>query len=220
MEKKIGATHEKYVKKYDTNVQVQGLPGRMTGYWKDIIESGHKTGPYRTSGDCIKEYHETYENPFGFFKYSSKDFNLRKGRVTSRNPTFLSPENIDNLDKSPLPIILDPSVGQEGGFNTFDELKTIMFVKYQRKINGPHDEKTREGACHLNSNGFWISTRYCRPSPWKGKCEYDQHIVITQEMFDKASSTKNLNELGKVNDYVVIPVYKNDNVLWYCRFKK
>ena len=58
---KIGATHERYSKNYDTNVQVQGLPGRMSGYWKDIILNGHKTGPHRTSIQAIKEYEEFYE---------------------------------------------------------------------------------------------------------------------------------------------------------------
>lgn len=61
--KKIGATHERYVKKYDTNVQVQGLPGRMSGYWKDVILNGHKTGPHRTSIEAIHEYEEFYQNP-------------------------------------------------------------------------------------------------------------------------------------------------------------
>ena len=63
--KKIGATHERYVKKYDTNVQVQGLPGRMSGYWKQELLNGHKTGPHRTSIDAINEYEEFYKNPFG-----------------------------------------------------------------------------------------------------------------------------------------------------------
>ena len=52
MEKKIGATHERHVKKYDTNVQ--GLPGRMSGYWKQELLNGHKTGPHRISIDAIK----------------------------------------------------------------------------------------------------------------------------------------------------------------------
>jgi hypothetical protein len=43
---RIGATHELYTKTVDNNVQIQGLPGRMTGYWRNILESGHKTGPY------------------------------------------------------------------------------------------------------------------------------------------------------------------------------
>ena len=86
--KKIGATHERYVKKYDTNVQVQGLPGRMSGYWKQELLNGHKTGPHRTSIDAINEYEEFYKNPLGEMKYS-----------TSGSKKLLTdPKNIQNLE--------------------------------------------------------------------------------------------------------------------------
>jgi hypothetical protein len=86
--KKIGATHERHVKKYDTNVQVQGLPGRMSGYWKQEILNGHKTGPHRTSIDAINEYEEFYKNPFGKIKYST----------TGSKKLFVNPKNIQNLE--------------------------------------------------------------------------------------------------------------------------
>lgn len=86
--KKIGATHEKYVKKYDTNVQIQGLPGRMTGYWKEEIMNGHKTGPHRTSISAIKEYEEFYKNPFGKIKY----------KTSGSKKLFVNPKNIKNLE--------------------------------------------------------------------------------------------------------------------------
>jgi hypothetical protein len=85
--KKIGATHERYVKKYDTNVQVQALPGRMSGYWKDTILNGFKTGPHRTSINAINEYEEFYKNPFGKIKYST----------TGSKKLFVNPKNITNL---------------------------------------------------------------------------------------------------------------------------
>ena len=86
--KKIGATHERYVKKYDTNVQVQGLPGRMSGYWKQEILNGHKTGPHRTSIDAINEYEAFYKNPFGKIKYST----------TGSKKLFVNPKHIKNLE--------------------------------------------------------------------------------------------------------------------------
>jgi len=86
--KKIGATHERYVKKYDTNVQVQGLPGRMTGYWKNEILGGFKTGPHRTSIDAINEYEEFYKNPFGKIKYST----------SGSKKLLVNPKNIQNLE--------------------------------------------------------------------------------------------------------------------------
>jgi hypothetical protein len=85
---KIGATHEKYVKKYDTNVQIQGLSGRMTGYWKQEILNGHKTGPYRTSIAAINEYEEFYKNPYGNTKYST----------TGSKELFVAPKNIKHLE--------------------------------------------------------------------------------------------------------------------------
>ena len=85
---KIGATHERYVKKYDTNVQVQGLPGRMSGYWKQEILNGHKTGPHRTSIDAINEYEEFYKNPLRNIKYST----------SSSKPLFANPKHIKNLE--------------------------------------------------------------------------------------------------------------------------
>jgi len=93
---RIGATHELYTEVVDNNVQIQGLTGRMTGYWRDVIESGHKTGPHRTSIKAIEEYEKTYTDPFGKNSYQTAGFKKRKGKVTS-NSTMLSPKNIPNL---------------------------------------------------------------------------------------------------------------------------
>ena len=86
--KKIGATHERCgTTKYDTSVQVQGLPGRMSGYWKEDILNGHKTGPFRTCIAAIKEYEEFYNNPFGVNKY-----------CTNTKKLFVNPKCIQNLE--------------------------------------------------------------------------------------------------------------------------
>lgn len=61
--KKIGAIMEYCSVTSDINTQIQGLPGRMTGYWKDIIDGGHKTGPYRTSVEAIKNYEKWIKDP-------------------------------------------------------------------------------------------------------------------------------------------------------------
>ncbi len=101
---RIGATHELYTKRVDNNVQMQGLPGRMSGYWRDIIEGGHKTGPYRTSINAIEEYEKTYEDPFGDNSYQTAGFKKNKGAV-SAVPTMLSSKNILNLEAVKLPEI-------------------------------------------------------------------------------------------------------------------
>jgi hypothetical protein len=94
---RIGATHELYTKKVDNNVQIQGLVGRMTGYWRDDIESGHKTGPHRTSIKAIEEYEMTYTDPFGKNSYQSAGFKKTNGKVLASS-TMLSPKNIQNLE--------------------------------------------------------------------------------------------------------------------------
>lgn len=86
---RIGATHERYSEKCDTNVQVQGLPGRMSGYWKSDIDNGHKTGPYRTSIESIHQYEDFYETPFNTELPYNSSYLSKK--------TFLNPINIKNL---------------------------------------------------------------------------------------------------------------------------
>jgi len=104
---RIGATHELYTKVVDNNVQIQGLTGRMTGYWRDVIEGGHKTGPHRTSVKAIEEYEKAYIEPFGTNSYQTAGFKKKKGKV-SANPTMLSPKNIPNLEPVEMPPLEDP----------------------------------------------------------------------------------------------------------------
>ena len=127
--KKIGATHEKFVKKYDTNVQVQGLPGRMTGYWKQDIINGHKTGPHRTSIQAIHEYEEFYANPLGETKYNG-----------GSKKVFVSPKHILHLDE-----------GQDGKVdeNKYRIYDNEITVKNVCKLLG-YDYRTTKN----NSAGF------------------------------------------------------------------
>jgi len=101
---RIGATHELYTKVVDNNVQIQGLTGRMSGYWRADIVAGHKTGPHRTSIKAIIEYEKTYEDPFGSNSYQTTGFKKNKGRVR-KSSTMLSAQNIPNLEAVDLPEI-------------------------------------------------------------------------------------------------------------------
>jgi hypothetical protein len=60
----------------------------MSGYWKQELLNGHKTGPHRTSIDAIHEYEEFYKNPFGKIKYST----------TGSKNLFVNPKHIQNLE--------------------------------------------------------------------------------------------------------------------------
>ena len=103
---RIGATHE-YIgidsksfkpKIADNSVQIQGLPGRMSGYWREAIDGGHKTGPHRTSLQSVKEYEETYADPFGTTNsYRCAGFTKKEGVVTKMIHTMLSSRNIEGL---------------------------------------------------------------------------------------------------------------------------
>jgi hypothetical protein len=107
---RIGATHELYTKKVDNNVQIQGLTGRMTGYWRSNIEAGHMTGPHRTSIKAIEEYEKSYLDPFGTNSYQTAGFKKNtKGKV-SAEPTMLSAKNIQNLEAVDLPVVKEEEV--------------------------------------------------------------------------------------------------------------
>jgi len=106
---RIGATHELYTKVVDNNVQIQGLTGRMTGYWRGDIERGHKTGPHRTSIKAIEEYEKTYIDPFGKNSYQTAGFKKKKGKI-SADATMLSSKHISNLEAVDLPVVKDEEV--------------------------------------------------------------------------------------------------------------
>ena len=101
---RIGATHELWTKTVDNSVQIQGLAGRMSGYWRDAIEGGHKTGPHRTSLKAIEEYEKAYNDPFGDNDYQTAGFNKKKGQVRAKT-TMLTAKNIPNLEPVDLPVI-------------------------------------------------------------------------------------------------------------------
>lgn len=123
---RIGATHELYTKKPDYNVQVQGLTGRMTGYWRDTIESGHKTGPYRTSIEAIHQYETIYNDPFGLNSYQTAGFKKANGKVSS-TPTFMTPKNIKNLNAVKLPLVEDEKV-DINLYRIYDKEDTVKSV--------------------------------------------------------------------------------------------
>ena len=100
---RIGATHELYTKVVDNNVQIQGLTGRMTGYWREYIDGGHITGPHRTSVRAIEEYERTYLDPFGLNSYQTAGFKKQKGRVSSAHTTMLATKHVQNLEEVEIP---------------------------------------------------------------------------------------------------------------------
>ena len=134
--KKIGATHERYVKNYDTNVQVQGLPGRMSGYWKYDIINGHKTGPHRTSLNAIKEYEDFYNNPFGNIKYNTSG--SKKSFVNVKNIKNL--EVIHEITNKRIPIIFTGLNKTDIIFTSSNKVEKINFIKSILKDNSTYEK--------------------------------------------------------------------------------
>lgn len=135
---RIGATHELYTKVVDNNVQIQGLTGRMTGYWRSDIEGGHKTGPHRTSIKAIEEYEKTYLDPFGINSYQTSGFKKKKGKVNADN-TMLSAKHIKNLEAVNLPILNSGEF--ERGYEVFNtQEENEKYAKnFGTKYNSKYD---------------------------------------------------------------------------------
>jgi hypothetical protein len=145
---RIGATHELYTKTVDNNVQIQGLTGRMTGYWREDIEAGHKTGPHRTSIKAIEEYEKAYLDPFGANSYQSAGFKKNNGKV-SADPTMLSSKNISNLEALELPVVNSGEFDR--GYQIFtNQLENEAFAK---KLGAK-----RESVYNINETGYKMCT--------------------------------------------------------------
>lgn len=147
---RIGATHELWTKTIDNNVQIQGLPGRMSGYWRDVIEGGHKTGPYRTSIKAIEEYENAYENPFGANDYQCTGFKKKKGIVSSSKPTMLTAKNIPNLNPVNFPVVEDKTDEKLYRIYKSEEtMRSVLLELYKHPYNHEFSK---------NKEGFIIAT--------------------------------------------------------------
>ena len=89
---KIGATMERYSARPDTSIQIQGLPGRMTGYWRAEIDAGHKTGPHRTCVAAVHQYEAFYAAPMEPHEYTMNQ---------QQKKLMVAPENVKGLDALP-----------------------------------------------------------------------------------------------------------------------
>jgi hypothetical protein len=145
---RIGAMHELYTNKVDNNVQIQGFPGRMSGYWADIIEGGHITGPYRTSVQAVKDYELSFVDPFAKAKYNCAGYSKNKrGVVTITADSMVSANNIDGLD----PVAPDEDdVINPDSYRVYDREDTVKKVC---KILGYSYTKAV-----LNENGFAMTS--------------------------------------------------------------
>jgi hypothetical protein len=148
---KIGAVHELYTSKVDDSVQIQGLIGRMTGYWKSILDSGHKTGPFRTNIKSVENYISCLQNPDGNNSYTTANFSLQSGVVVCENQSLLNPANISNLQRADV-VQVDPYPGYSNReiriAHTEMEINSIIRVEISRSARPKRD------SYDTDDNGF------------------------------------------------------------------
>jgi hypothetical protein len=169
---KIGATHEKFVKNINENVQVQGLSGRMTGYWKDIINKGHKTGPHRTSIQAIIDYEEFYNNPY-------KESKNNKKLITDPKYINIEYKEVDIIENKRIPICisnLDPTcILFKKGSNIKEEK-----IKYINNLI--QNNKEYQNLYHYINHPDVICEQITQP---KNEKSYKKHIIDTKNAFYK-----------------------------------
>ena len=212
---RIGATHELYTKVVDYNVQIQGLPGRMTGYWRDIIEAGHNTGPHRTSIKAIEAYEKICLDPFGTNSYQTSGFKMKNG-IVSASATMLSAKNIQNMEAIDLPVVVDndPIIAHPTPFKTIKKVK-----KFLKKVLDKHVNPT----AFIDIDGYIISTRMNSYYGGRKKEELLATDILTIEQYNSIAVGLNISKTGNGQNYMVYPVYDDittKDVSYYVRYYK
>lgn len=196
---RIGATHELYTQVIDNNVQIQGLTGRMTGYWRSDLEAGHKTGPHRTSIKAIDEYEKTYSDPFGLNSYQTSGFKKKKGKVYA-NPTMLSSQHILNLEAIDLPV-----VHQKGSMPII-----IISITDEEKENFEDHESMLAILCRYNNDIYQNYKSYnihCWNIDTPIKCE--KYGVTSMLKPNAYSSETNIRKKDKIKNVLMIYLHNN-----------
>jgi hypothetical protein len=153
---RVGATHELHTHTVDDSVQIQGLPGRLTGYWRSNIDNGHKTGPHRTSIKAIENYEKTYAEPFGSNDYHTARFKKRNGSVHVMQNTMLSHENITNLEPIDLPGVPEDPTEIRKSIPIVIQLTQTHFDEiWCKKIGNRWPFETIKSIIENNSNDTW-----------------------------------------------------------------
>jgi hypothetical protein len=200
--RKIGAMHELYTNPADNNVQIQGLVGRMTGYWKDIIDSGHKTGPYRTSIKSMRQYDDICKDPFGNNSYHTASFIKNKGKVTISKPSFLNATNIEGLTAVDLPITPHHKCAEK-----------ISIITVSVEIIKEIQDKTKK-----KNFGKEVLEKYIKPSNQSLFDKYNDYTIKIWNMdTDKKRSKWGLSKMKERNAYSretnIHREFKHENIL-------
>jgi len=119
----------------------------MSGYWKQDILDGHKTGPYRTSIESIHKYEHWYKH-------------LTIINNSSIKKTFLHPRNIQNLEPISNDITRDNL--REPTIKKFDSLKKVKeyfedTLKKKDKFKNTRGPNINNYNNYINEDGFYVN---------------------------------------------------------------
>lgn len=151
----IGSIMDRWTNNPDYNVLNQGLVRRMTGFWKKIIEDGHKMGIYRTSIASVLEYEKAYDDPNGNHEYVANGYvpplRTRDGIPSVKNVALDCVTGLHNVDNElpvpeqiPIFIELNPMQmsqlkkdGQSWDYNTITPfLPSELVLELSKKERG------------------------------------------------------------------------------------
>jgi len=205
---KIGAIHESYSKKPNTETEVQAFPGRLCGYWKDILDNDHKIGPIRTSISSMKEYIKWYNNP-------------EKADIIRTN-TLVKPNNIGIKIKQykDIPVIQDTFDGvklytEEECNEARQNIRNYQITKGYIKS----DNKVGKGKFHKLSKFYEPSgTLYKYPYPKGTNSILWKPDKITKEH----TNLCNIKDTKKIHDTRIIerrPTYIKIHGVKHLRYK-
>jgi len=184
---KIGCTHERHTNTPDYNVQIQGLPGRLTGYWREYIENGHKTGPFRTSIEAINQYEASILDPFSdTYSYQTTGFKKKRNNVSTKKRTMLHTTNIENLDTN-ADDVENKNEDFERGYEIFDSQREND--TYAKK----HGAKNKSRV-YPESNGFKICSTSVKCVHSLDDIEKIANSVNLGSNLDKAISSLEIGE--------------------------
>ena len=202
--KRIGATHELHTKTVDNSVQVQGLPGRMSGYWREIVEGGHKTGPHRTSIKAVEDYEKVYNDPFGANSYQCAGFKKKDGVITAE-PTMLAVKNIAGLI-APSDVLQDPAQARSAScpitilkLDGPDKFRKPNFrFIFKQLDSASHDKYEKYKLC------FWRADTPTKCSKWG---------IYRMKESDARSSSTNITEKDKPCDILMVYQYNDELIV-------
>lgn len=200
---RIGATHELYTRTVDNNVQIQGLTGRMTGYWRHIIEGGHLTGPHRTSIKAVEEYEKIYNDPFGLNSYQTSGFKKKGGKITTHDPTMVSSHNISNLSPVDSPKVRVPGSKPILKYDITDDEKELFNGSSILTLIRKYDEEAY--------NNYLEYIPHCWQMDTPVKCEkWGLHSMLQPNSY---STTTNISANDRTKNNLMAYLHQNTLII-------